>query len=98
MRIKGEARPVGVVVDVGGRVLNIELSGEGFDYEGWLESMADELGVEVVVTDDSTDYSIPMKIASLTPPHRHSCEGRKPSPRHQSFKERRNQRPFHFRW
>ena len=34
-----------------------ESTGAGFDYRSWFESMADELGVEVVVTDDSTDYS-----------------------------------------
>lgn len=33
-RDMGEARPVGVVVDVGGRVLNIELTGEGFQRVG----------------------------------------------------------------
>ena len=59
VKIKGRARPVGVVIDVGGRVLSIELTRSEFDYESWFESMADELGVEVVVTDDSTDYSIP---------------------------------------
>ena len=66
VKVRGEARPVGVVVDVGGRVLNIALTGEGFDYEGWFESMADELGVEVVVTDDSTDYAIPTEGGSVT--------------------------------
>ena len=59
VKIKDRSRPVGVVIDVGGRVLSIELTGPEFDYESWFESMADELGVEVVVTDDSTDYSIP---------------------------------------
>ena len=44
-------------MDVGGRTLNIELTCTGFDYRSWFESMVDELGVEVVVTDDSTDYS-----------------------------------------
>ena len=39
--------------------MGIELTGSEFDYESWFESMAEELGVEVVVTDDSTDYSIP---------------------------------------
>ena len=66
VKIKGNSRPVGVVVDIGGRVLNIELTGEGFDYEGWFESMADELEVEVVVTDDSTDYAIPTEGGSVT--------------------------------
>lgn len=60
VKVKGRSRPVGVVVDVGGRVLNIELTGKGFDYGSWFKSMADELGVEVVVTDDSTDYSRPI--------------------------------------
>ena len=53
---RGRARVVGVMVDVGGRPLGIELTGGGFDYRGWFQKMADELGVEVVVTDDSTDY------------------------------------------
>ena len=56
LKVKGGSRPVGVAVDVGGRTLGIELSGSGFDYESWFKSMADELGVEVVVTDDSNDY------------------------------------------
>lgn len=56
VKVRGQARPVGVVVDVGGSTLGIELTGAGFDYRGWFESMARELGVEVVVTDDSTDY------------------------------------------
>lgn len=45
---KGRARVVGVVVDVGGRTLGIELSGAGFDYRAWFQGMSDELGVEVV--------------------------------------------------
>ena len=65
VKVKGRSRPVGVVVDVGGKTLNIELSGAGFDYGSWFESMADELGVEVVVTDDSTDYSVPVSESGL---------------------------------
>ena len=65
VRIKGRSRPVGVVVDVGGRVLSIELTNAEFDYESWFEAMADELGVEVVVTDDSTDYSIPIEESAV---------------------------------
>ena len=65
VRIKGRSRPVGVVVDVGGRVLSIELTSAEFDYESWFESMADELGVEVVVIDDSTDYSIPIEESAV---------------------------------
>lgn len=65
VRVRGRSRPVGVVVDVGGRTLNIELTGAGFDYGSWFESMADELGVEVVVTDDSTDYSVPVSESGL---------------------------------
>ncbi len=66
LKVKGGSRPVGVVVDVGGRTLNIELTGTGFDYESWFRSMADELGVEVVVTDDSTDYSVGVCEAGLS--------------------------------
>ena len=58
VKVRGRSRPVGVVLDLGGTVLNIKLTGRGFDYRGWFKSMADELGVEVVVTDDSTDYSV----------------------------------------
>ena len=63
---KGRARVVGVVVDVGGRTLGIELSGAGFDYRAWFQGMSDELGVEVVVTDDSTDYSLGIDEAGLS--------------------------------
>ena len=55
--VKGRSRPVGVVVDVGGRTLGKELTGKGFDYEGWFHGMVDELGVDVMATDDSTNYS-----------------------------------------
>ena len=66
VKVKGRSRPVGVVVDLGGRTLGIELTGEGFDYKGWFQGMADELGVEVVVTDDSTNYSLAIDEAGLT--------------------------------
>ena len=42
------------------------MTGEGFDYKGWFQGMADELGVEVVVTDDSTNYSLAIDEAGLT--------------------------------
>lgn len=57
VNVRGRSRPVGVVVDVGGRVLGMELTGSEFDYRKWFESMARELGVQVVSTDDSTNYS-----------------------------------------
>ena len=66
VKVKGRSRPVGVVVDLGGRTLGIELTGEGFDYKGWFQGMADELGVEVVVTDDSSNYSLAIDEAGLT--------------------------------
>ena len=66
LKVKGRSRPVGVAVDVGGRTLGIELSGAGFDYESWFRSMADELGVEVVVTDDSNDYGSGIDEAGLS--------------------------------
>ena len=61
----GRSRPVGVVVEVGARVLGMELTGTEFDYRGSFESMADELGVDVIVADDSTDYSIPIEKSTL---------------------------------
>ena len=66
VKVRGKSRPVGVVLDLGGRVLNIELTGRGFDYRGWFKSLADELGVEVVVTDDSTDYSVCVEETGLS--------------------------------
>ena len=66
VKVKGRSRPLGVVVDVGGRTLGIELSGQGFDYRGWFQKMAEELGVEVVVTDDSTDYGTPIEDSALS--------------------------------
>ena len=53
-------------MDVGGRTLGIELTGGGFDYRAWFQKMADELGVVVVVTDDSTDYSPGIDEAGLS--------------------------------
>ena len=73
VKVKGRSRPVGVVVDVGGRTLNIELSDRGLDYRSWFESMADDLGVEVVATDDSTDYSVAVSEAGL---FRQQCAAR----------------------
>lgn len=66
VKVKGRSRPLGVVVDTGGAVLGIELTGRGFDYRRWFESMARELGVEVVVTDDSKDYSNAVDDAGVT--------------------------------
>ena len=56
LKVRGKSRPVGMVLDVGGRLLGIELTGEGFDYVSWFENLADELGVGVVVTDDARAY------------------------------------------
>ena len=56
LKVRGKSRPVGVVLDVGGRMLGIELTGEGFDYVSWFKDLADELGVGVVVTDDARAY------------------------------------------
>lgn len=66
MKVKGKSRPIGVVLDVGGRQLGIELTGPRFDYERWFKSMSDELGVQVVVTDDSKDYSVPIDESGLS--------------------------------
>lgn len=56
LKVKGTSRPVGVALDVGGRLLGIELTGEGFDYVSWFKRLAAELGVEVVITDDARAY------------------------------------------
>lgn len=66
LKVKGKSRPVGVVVDVGGRTLGIELTGAGFDYVGWFERLSAELGVEVVVTDDSTDYALAVEESGVS--------------------------------
>ncbi len=65
VKVRGQSRPVGVVVDVGGRTLGIELTGAGFDYHEWFETLARELGVQVVVTDDSRDYCTAVEAAHV---------------------------------
>ncbi len=57
---------MGVVVDVGGRTLSIELSGSGFDYRAWFGRMSEELGVEVVVADDSRNHAAGVQEAGLS--------------------------------
>ena len=65
LKARGKARPVGRVVDLEGRRLGLELTGPGFDYRWWFQEMADPLGAEVVVTDDSSDYAGPIEDAGL---------------------------------
>ena len=40
VKVRGKLSPVGVVADLGGRTLGIELTGEGFDYGSWFQGMA----------------------------------------------------------
>lgn len=65
VKVRGQPKPVGVVVDVGGRTLGIELTGAGFDYQGWFEALEREPGVQVVVTDDSRDYRTTVEVAQV---------------------------------
>lgn len=53
MKVRGKARPVGVALDLGGKMLGVELTGADFDYVGWFKRLSEELGAEVVVTDDA---------------------------------------------
>jgi hypothetical protein len=59
--VKGEKVLVGFVVDAeSGRTLGFEvlLEGDGEAFKGWLEPYAEELGAEVLVTDDNDSYSV----------------------------------------
>ena len=60
------ARPLKVVVDTGGAVLRVSLADRGLNWQGWFESLARELVVEVVVDDDSRDYSIAVDDARVS--------------------------------
>ena len=65
LRVCGKSRSVGVVVGRDGRMLGLELPGPGFDYGQWFQELADQLGVEVVVTDDAREYAKPIDNAGL---------------------------------
>ncbi len=40
LRVRGKSRPAGVVVDLDGRMLGLELTGPGFDYGQWFQELA----------------------------------------------------------
>ena len=65
LRVRGQSRPVGVVVDLAGRMVELQLTGPGFDYGRWFRELAEQLGVEVVVTDDASEYAGPIEDAGL---------------------------------
>ncbi len=65
LRVRGKSRPVGVVVGRDGRMAGLQLTGPGFDYGRWFQELADQLGVEVVVTDDASEYAGPIADAGL---------------------------------
>ena len=65
LRVRGKARPAGLVVGPDGRMLGLELTGPGFDYRRWFRELAGQLGVEVVVTDDAVEYAGPIDDAGL---------------------------------
>jgi hypothetical protein len=59
--VKGEEVVVGFVVDgSSGKTLGFEVlfEGEAGAFRGWLEPYAEELGVEVLVSDDNDSYSV----------------------------------------
>jgi len=69
VKLKGKPTSVGLVVDVGnGHTLLIEVLGttEPLRYLSWLGSCARELGAEVIVSDDSSDYRTPVEELALT--------------------------------
>ena len=66
LKVRGKSRPLGVVIDVGGRMLSVELTGRRFDYREWFETLVRELEVQLVVTDDSRDYSTGIDDAGLS--------------------------------
>ena len=65
LKVRGKARPVGMVVDLDGRRLGLELTGPGFVYRRWFQERADQLGAEVVVTDDASASAGPIEDAGL---------------------------------
>ena len=65
LRVRGKSRPAGVVVDLAGRMVELQLTGPGFDYGQWFRELAEQLGVEVVVTDDAAEYAGPIEDAGL---------------------------------
>ena len=40
LKVRGKARPVGMVVDLDGRRIGLELTGPGFDYRRWFQERA----------------------------------------------------------
>jgi transposase-like protein len=61
-KVKGEEVVVGFVVDgASGKTLGFEVlfEGDGGAFRRWLEPYVEELGVEVLVSDDNDSYSVP---------------------------------------
>ena len=52
VKIRGQARPVGVGIARQGRLLPLAVTGPDLDWEAWLEDLA-TWEVEVVVTDEA---------------------------------------------
>ena len=65
LKVRGKARPVGMVVDLDGRRIGLELTGPGFDYRRWFQERADPRGAEVVATDAAADQAGPIEDAGL---------------------------------
>lgn len=64
VKLKGKATAVGLVVDMGnGHTLMVQVldTENASRYLKWLSSCAEELGMEVLVSDDSSDYRVPVE-------------------------------------
>jgi len=68
IRLRGRKAAIGVVVDTGGRPLSLTVLGQPDQkaYLAWLTSLCQGLGVQVVVSDDSTDYYAPIEALGLS--------------------------------
>lgn len=73
VKMKGKLIGVGIAIDIGnGHTLMVELTevDNPGNYVSWLRSCAEELGAEVVVSDDSPDYKVPVDEIGL---HQQLC-------------------------
>lgn len=67
LHLKGKTTSLGIVVDVGGKVLAIEVLGkpDKGKYLSWLKRWAQEFGAEIIVSDDSVNYRAPVEELGL---------------------------------
>lgn len=67
IRLKGKTVSLGIVVDVGGKVLALEVLGkpDKEKYLAWLKRWGEEFGAEIMVSDDSVNYRAPVEALGL---------------------------------